>query len=75
LSEKPLKGLIILAFTCSCGTAAEYSTAKMDDEGEILMVFNKTGGLHLLDATDNFKYLIKIKVLNSLPVVEGHACN
>jgi hypothetical protein len=55
------------------GTAAEYSTAKMDDEGEILMVLNKTGGLHLLDATDNFKHLIEIKVLNALPVVEGHS--
>lgn len=68
-----MKGLIILAFACSGGTAAEYSTAKMDDEGEILMVLNKTGSLHLLEATDNFKYLIKIKVLNSLPVVEGQA--
>ena len=55
------------------GTEAEYSTAKMDDEGEILMVLNKAGGLHLLDATDNFKHLIEIKVLNALPVVEGHA--
>jgi hypothetical protein len=44
-----------LAFACSGGTAAEYSTAKMDDGGEILMVLNKTGGLHLLDAIDNFK--------------------
>jgi hypothetical protein len=55
------------------GTEAEYSTARMDDEGEILMVLNKAGGLHLLDATDNFKHLIEIKVLNALPVVEGHA--
>ena len=55
------------------GMEAEYSTAKMDDEGEILMVLNKAGGLHLLDATDNFKHLIEIKVLNALPVVEGHA--
>ena len=55
------------------GTAAEYSTAKMDDEGEILMVLNKTGGLHLLDAEDNFKHLIEIKVLSALPVLEGHA--
>ncbi|MFT4764417.1 MAG: hypothetical protein ACI9OH_001511 [Oleispira sp.] len=55
------------------GTEAEYSTAKMDDEGEILMVLNKAGGLHLLDATDNFKHLIEIKVLNALPAVEGHA--
>jgi hypothetical protein len=55
------------------GTEAEYSTAKMDDEGEILMVLNKTGGLHLLDATDNFKHLIEIKVLNALPALEGHA--
>ncbi|MEH6449354.1 MAG: hypothetical protein V7765_11840 [Oleispira sp.] len=52
------------------GTAAEYSTAKMDDEGEILMVLNKTGGLHLLDATDNFKHLIEIKALSALPVFE-----
>ena len=55
------------------GMEAEYSTAKMDDEGEILMVLNKAGGLHLLDATDNFKHLIEIKVLNALPAVEGHA--
>ncbi|MFT4908042.1 MAG: hypothetical protein ACI978_002131 [Oleispira sp.] len=55
------------------GTEAEYSTARMDDEGEILMVLNKAGGLHLLDATDNFKHLIEIKVLNALPAVEGHA--
>lgn len=50
------------------GTAAEYSTAKMDDEGDILMVLNKAGGLHLLDAKNNFKHLIEIKALNALPV-------
>lgn len=53
------------------GTAAEYSTAKMDDEGEILMVLNKAGGLHLLDAKDNFKHLIEIKALSALPVFEA----
>lgn len=53
------------------GTEAEYSTAKMDDEGEILMVLNKTGGLHLLDAEDNFKHLIEIKALSALPVFEA----
>lgn len=55
------------------GSAAEYSTAKMDDEGNILMVLNKTGGLHLLDANDNFKHLIEIQVLSALPTLEGHA--
>ena len=55
------------------GSEAEYSTAKMDDEGNILMVLNKAGGLHLLDAKDNFKHLIEIKVLTALPAVEGHA--
>ncbi|MBL4796052.1 MAG: hypothetical protein JKY50_01420 [Oleispira sp.] len=54
------------------GAEAEYSTAKMDDEGEILMVLNKSGGLHLLDAQDNFKHLIEIKVLSALPEFEGH---
>jgi hypothetical protein len=53
------------------GTAAEYSTAKMDDEGNILMVLNKTGGLHLLDAKDDFKHVIEIKVLSALPVFES----
>lgn len=53
------------------GAAAEYSTAKMDDEGNILMVLNKTGGLHLLDAKDNFKHLIEIKALSALPVFEA----
>lgn len=55
----------------SGGTDAEYSTAKMDDEGDILMVLNKAGGLHLLDAKDNFKHLIEIKALSALPVFEA----
>ena len=54
------------------GSEADYSTAKMDDEGNILMVLDKKGGLHLLDATNNFSHIAEVKVLNILPELEDH---
>lgn len=51
----------------------EYSTAKMDDEGKVLMVLDKEGGLHLLDATKDFKYITELKVLNKMPELKGHS--
>ena len=54
------------------GAEADYSTAKMDDEGNVLMVLDKKGGLHLLDATNNFSHIAEVKVLNVLPELEGH---
>lgn len=50
-----------------------YSTAKMDDEGEVLMVLDTDGGLHLLDSTNNFQRLKEIQVFDEMPVLEGHA--
>lgn len=37
------------------------------------MVLNKSNGLYLLDAKDNFKHLNDIKVLTALPVLEDPA--
>ena len=50
---------------------AVYSTAAMDDEGTVLMVLNSDGGLHLLDANNNFSHLKTIQVLDGVPELEG----
>ena len=55
------------------GEQVEYSTAKMDDEGEVLLVLDNTGTVHLLDAENNFARLDTIKVIEEMPELTGHS--
>jgi hypothetical protein len=55
------------------GEQVEYSTAKMDDEGEVLLVLDNTGTVHLLDAENNFARLDTIKVIEGMPELTGHS--
>ncbi len=55
------------------GDAIEFSGAKMDDEGEVLLVLDNTGTVHLLDAENNFARLDTIKVIEEMPELTGHS--
>ena len=55
------------------GEAVEYSTAKMDDEGTVLLVLDKQGSVHLLDVEDDFSRLSKIKIIEEMPELTGHS--
>ncbi len=55
------------------GDDIEYSAAKMDDEGEVLLVLDNTGTVHLLDVEDNFVRLSSIKVMETMPELTGHS--
>lgn len=52
--------------------SAIRSSSLMDDEGKELMVLDKTGRLHFLDA-NTFAYKSNLKVLDKMPELKGHA--
>ena len=54
------------------GESVEYSTAKMDDEGTVLMVLDKQGTVYFLDVENNFSRLGKLQVIAEMPELEGH---
>lgn len=54
------------------GENVEYSTAKMDDEGTVLMVLDKQGTVYFLNVEDNFSRLGTLQVIAEMPELEGH---
>lgn len=63
----------ITAVDWTHGDDAELASAKMDDEGNVLAVLDKTGTIHLLDAKNNFERLNKVKIIETMPELSGHA--
>jgi len=54
------------------GEGVEYSTAKMDDEGAVLMVLDKQGTVYFLNVEDNFSRLGTLQVIAEMPELTGH---
>ena len=54
------------------GEGVEYSSAKMDDEGAVLMVLDKQGTVYFLNVEDNFSRLGTLQVIAEMPELTGH---